>query len=150
MRWLKWLSGQINSGHFLAEVWRSVTVPRHVGDDERLARYCDKKAIKTKIKPSVFYSGQLPLEISVDRVRYSNPNERVRRESTATKPKAFVTLLAGEVRARVTVATVVSDMPPPEHAEIVLGIATEAVLTREALKMDANQWAEFTQICEEL
>src|SRR5690348_1137037 len=91
MRWVRWLYGQLKSGHFPRAVWRSVTVPSRIGDDELLARYCDKQAVKSEIKYSVFVRTKLPLEISVDRVRYCNPSERAKHEAVERrKPRTFL------------------------------------------------------------
>ena len=152
MRWVKWLYGQAKSGRFLTEVLRSARVPSRVANEELLARYCDLKAIRSKIKPKIFYSSSLtpPLELSVDRVLYCDPRERCKRETESMgKARGFVTLTAGDVR-KIERTTVVSDKPPPEHAAIVLGLSERPVPTLAAIKAEADLFAQFDRVCVDL
>lgn len=108
--------------------------------------------IKSKIKPKIFYSSLLtpPLELSVDRIAYCDPRERCKRETEDMgKQRSFVMLLAGDVRG-IDRASVVSAKPPPEHAEIILGLSEDPVPTRSALMCDADLFAQFDSLCVEL
>jgi len=118
-----------------------------------LARYCQARYVKNgKAKYQVFIASQAPLELSVDRVSYCDPDARAAREE-----RTYVTLETGRVRREVARASVLAKpltCPPapvaaPEHAEIHLeysglkGDETKATMT-------AAQWAEHVAQCDHL
>jgi hypothetical protein len=121
-------------------------VPSLIAGYEHLARYCSPKDVKNGVKERAFYASKRPFEISVDRMRYCQPEERARREG-----KTFVRLLCDSVRTSIGDALVSSKMPPAEHALIShVDPRLRSYETKIDLQSDADDWAKFSDFCARL
>ena len=132
-----------------------------VRDEERLARFCDRSAVKASgaVHFKAFVATRFPAELSVDRIELSKPDERAERETTMLgHRRTFVVLVSGEARAipRVLVHARPLTCPPepydaPEHAEIHIGhdASPDTLQSKEAM-IAAQIWAQHVEVCDNL
>lgn len=118
-------------------------IPVH--EDESLARRCDRKAIKNRIRPQVFLRATYPLDVSTDREALCDPWVKLRDEPSRT----LVRLLVRDV-ARLDRARVEPTPPPLEHASIEIVLEGHDSRVPSRAQLSAEEWGTVVAVATEL
>lgn len=144
----RWLAGlRENPWSFLREIWKSVSVPWSVANDERVARRCSPKALKKnkKLKPEVFLNANYPYEISLDRMNFCDARGEARNAG-----KGLAVFVAERVRSLMPTTKLAPYKPPSHHSMLWLFPDASRVRTKEIARVDAKMFSEASRMCEDL
>lgn len=118
-------------------------MPHHVADAEELARCCNiGHGRPGNVKAEAFFSTRHPLEMSVDRTRYTDPWLRV--DDRKKRTLVFLTALA----ARRVGSFVLARKPPIAHCELhdAESIGVRRLVT-EKTALSPGEWKAHVILC---